>query len=125
PNIKKSEFKESKLWTPLGIFSLKYPTRIIFTVIAILIAVAFFYNDEVNYDSLEELDDSYSAVHATNVVSENFDEGQLFLVEAITSNGYDLLTPESLSMLEAVASTPDNIAVLKEVQTITRPSGED
>ena len=124
PNIKKSEFKESKLWTPLGIFSLKYPTRIIFTVIAILIAVAFFYNDEVNYDSLEELDDSYSAVHATNVVSENFDEGQLFPVEVIISNGGDLLTPESLSRLEAVASTLDNIDGVKEVQTLTRPSGE-
>src|SRR5699024_5440358 len=109
PNIKKSEFKESKLWTPLDIFSLKYQTRIIFTVIAILIAVAFFYNAEVNYDSLEELDDSYSAVHATTVVSENFDEGQLFPVEVIISNGGDLLTPESLSRLEAVASTLDNI----------------
>lgn len=124
PNIKKSEFKESKLWTPLGIFSLKYPTRIIFTVIAILIAVAFFYNDEVNYDSLEELDDNYSAVHATNVVSENFDEGQLFPVEVIISNGDDLMTSESLSRLEAVASTVSNVEGVKEVQTMTRPSGE-
>ncbi|WP_411842698.1 MMPL family transporter [Salinicoccus sp. HZC-1] len=124
PNIKKSEFKESKLWTPLGIFSLKYPTRIIFTVIAILIAVAFFYNDEVNYDSLEELDNSYSAVHATNVVSENFDEGQLFPVEVIISNGDDLMTSESLSRLEAVASTVSNVEGVKEVQTVTRPSGE-
>lgn len=124
PNIKKTEFKESKLWTPLGIFSLKYPTRIIFTVIAILIAVAFFYNDEVNYDSLEELDDNYSAVHATNVVSENFDEGQLFPVEVIVSNGGDLMTSESLSRLEAVASTVSNVEGVKEVQTMTRPSGE-
>ncbi|WP_017549673.1 MMPL family transporter [Salinicoccus carnicancri] len=124
PNIKKSEFHESRLWTPLGIFSLKYPTRIIFTVIAILIAVAFFYNDEVNYDSLEELDDSYSAVHATNVVSENFDEGQLFPVEVIISNGGDLLTPQSMSRLEGVASTVSNIDGVKEVQTLTRPSGE-
>ncbi|AKG74853.1 MMPL family transporter [Salinicoccus halodurans] len=124
PNIKKSEFKESRLWTPLGIFSLKYPTRIIFTVIAILIAVAFFYNDEVNYDSLEELDDNYSAVHATNVVSENFDEGQLFPVEVIISNGDDLMTSESLSRLEAVASTVSNVEGVKEVQTMTRPSGE-
>lgn len=124
PNIKNTEFKESKIWSPLGFFSLKYPTRIIFSVIAILIAVAFFYNDEVNYDSLEELDDSYSAVHATNVVSENFDEGQLFPVEVIISNGHDLMTPESLSRLEAVASTVSNLEGVKEVQTLTRPSGE-
>lgn len=124
PNIKKSEFKESKLWTPLGIFSLKYPTRIIFTVIAILIAVAFFYNDEVNYDSLEELDNNYSAVHATNVVSENFDEGQLFPVEVIISNGGDMMSSESLSRLEAVSSTVSNIDGVKEVQTMTRPSGD-
>src|SRR5699024_12214744 len=83
----------------------------------ILIAVAFFYNDEVNYDSLEEMDDSYSAVHATNVVSENFDEGQLFPVEVIISNGGDLLTPESLSRLEAVASTLDNIDGRSEEHT--------
>src|SRR5699024_310830 len=62
--------------------------------------------------------------HATNVVSENFDEGQLFPVEVIISNGGDLLTPESLSRLEAVASTLDNIDGVKEVQTLTRPSGE-
>src|SRR5699024_1702335 len=59
-----------------------------------------------------------------NVVSENFDEGQLFPVEVIISNGGDLLTPQSMSRLEAVASTVSNIDGVKEVQTLTRPSGE-
>ncbi|MFB9860789.1 MMPL family transporter [Salinicoccus siamensis] len=124
PNIKKTEFKESRLWTPLGIFSLKYPTRIIFTVFAILIAVALFYNDEVNFDAIEELDDDYSTVHATNVVSENFDEGQLFPVKVILSTGEDMLKSENLSRLDAVASTVSNLDGVKEVQTLTRPSGE-
>ncbi|WP_020007304.1 MMPL family transporter [Salinicoccus albus] len=125
PSIKKTEFQESRLWTPLGIFSLKYPTRIIFSVIAILIAVSFLYNEEVNFDSLEEIDDSYPAVHATNVISDNFDEGTIFPVEVILSNGDDLLTEESLSRLDAVASTVNNIEGVKEVQTLTRPSGEE
>ena len=125
PNIKKTEFKESRLWTPLGIFSLKYPTRIIFSIFAILIAVALFYDDEVNFDSIEELDNDYSAVHATNVVSENFDEGQLFPVQVIVSNGDDLLTQESLSRLDAVASTVSSLEGVQEVQTITRPAGEE
>lgn len=125
PNIKKTEFKESKLWTPLGIFSLKYPTRIIFSIIVVLIAVSFFYKDEVNFDSLEEIDASYPAVHATNVVSENFDEGMIFPVEVILSNGEDLLTEESLSRLDAVASTVNNVEGVKEVQTLTRPAGDE
>src|SRR5699024_1177769 len=91
----------------------------------ILIAVSFLYNEEVNFDSLEELDDSYPAVHATNVISDNFDEGTLFPVEVILSNGDDLLTEESLSRLDAVASTVNNIEGVKEVQTLTRPSGEE
>lgn len=124
PNIKKTEFKESRLWTPLGILSLKYPTRIIFSIFAILIAIALFYDDEVNFDSIEELDDGYSTVHATNVVSENFDEGQLFPVQVILSNGDDLLNPESLSRLDAVSSTVSGLEGVKEVQTITRPAGE-
>ncbi|TVT27302.1 MMPL family transporter [Salinicoccus cyprini] len=124
PNIKKTEFKESRLWTPLGILSLKYPTRIIFSIFAILIAIALFYDDEVNFDSIEELDDGYSTVHATNVVSENFDEGQLFPVEVIISNGDDLLNQESLSRLDAVASTVASLDGVKEVQTLTRPAGE-
>ncbi len=79
----------------------------------------------MNFDSIEELDNEYSAVHATNVVSENFDEGQLFPVRVIVSNGDDLLTQESLSRLDAVASTVSSLEGVQEVQTITRPGLEE
>ncbi|MBY8910788.1 MMPL family transporter, partial [Salinicoccus roseus] len=58
-------------------------------------------------------------------VSENFDEGQLFPVRVIVSNGDDLLTQESLSRLDAVASTVSSLEGVQEVQTITRPAGEE
>lgn len=124
PSRKVSGVQESKIWSPLGLFSIKYPTRIIFSVVAVLIVVAMFSNDEVSYDALSELDSSYSAVHATEVISDNFDEGAVFPVEVIFSNGEDLVTEEHLSRLESISETMTKIDGVEEVQTVTRPNGE-
>ena len=115
---------ESKIWTPLGMLSLKYPTRVIFSVVAVLIALIYFYDDEVHYDSLAELDDSYSAVHAVNIISESFDAGSTFPVEVIFTNGEDLVTEEGLSRLESVAEAVSQLEGVTEVQTLTRPIGD-
>ncbi|CEA03204.1 Putative membrane protein YdgH [Jeotgalicoccus saudimassiliensis] len=115
---------ESKIWTPLGMLSLKYPTRVIFSVVAVLIALIYFYDDEVHYDSLAELDDSYSAVHAVNVISDSFDAGSTFPVEVIFTNGEDLVTEEGLSRLESVAEAVSQLDGVGEVQTLTRPVGD-
>lgn len=124
PSIKIKDVDESRVWSPLGLISIKYPTRIIFTLVAVLIAVAWFSNDEVSYDSLSELDDSYSAVHATNVISDSFDEGVVFPVQVTFSNGEDLITEEGLSRLESISETMTKIEGVSEVQTVTRPTGE-
>lgn len=124
PSTKVAGVNESKIWSPLGLFSIKYPTRIIFILTAVLIVFAWFRNDEVSYDSLSELDDEYSAVHATNVISDSFDEGVIFPVEVTFSNGESLITEESLTRLEAISETMTKIEGVEEVQTITRPTGE-
>lgn len=115
---------ESKIWTPLGMLSLKYPTRVIFSVVAVLIALIYFYDDEVHYDSLAELDDSYSSVHAVNVISDSFDAGATFPVEVLFSNGENLVTEDGLSRLDSVAEAVSQLEGVTEVQTLTRPVGD-
>ena len=115
---------ESKIWTPLGMLSLKFPTRIIFTVVAVLIALIYFYDDEVQYDSLSELDDSYSAVHAVNTISDSFDAGSTFPVEVIFSNDESLITSDGLTRVESVSDAVTKLDGVKEVQTLTRPVGD-
>lgn len=124
PSIKNIETKESRTWKLFGTFSIKHPTRVIFSVVAVLIVLSFFYNDEVNYDSLSELDDSYSAVHATNVVSESFDEGVIFPIRVILSDGEDLVNEQTLTRIESIADTVSKVDGVKEVQTVTRPTGD-
>lgn len=124
PSKQTSGSGESKIWTPLGMLSLKYPTRVIFSVVAVLIALIYFYDDEVHYDSLAELDDSYSAVHAVNVISDSFDAGSTFPVEVIFTNGEDLVTEDGLSRLESVAESVSQLDGVTEVQTLTRPIGD-
>lgn len=124
PSKQSTGSKESKIWTPLGMLSLKYPTRVIFSVVAVLIALIYFYDDEVHYDSLAELDDSYSAVHAVNVISDSFDAGSTFPVEVIFTNGEDLVTEGGLTRLESVANAVSQLEGVTEVQTLTRPVGD-
>ncbi|MDO5359251.1 MAG: MMPL family transporter [Jeotgalicoccus sp.] len=124
PSKQTSGSGESKIWTPLGMLSLKYPTRVIFSVVAVLIALIYFYDDEVHYDSLAELDDSYSAVHAVNVISDSFDAGSTFPVEVIFTNGEDLVTEDGLTRLESVANAVSQLDGVTEVQTLTRPVGD-
>lgn len=124
PSIKNIKTNESRIWKLFGTFSIKHPTRVIFSVVAVLIVLSFFYDGEVNYDSLSELDDSYSAVHATNVVSESFDEGVIFPIQVILSDGEDLVNEETLTRIESVADTVSKVDGVKEVQTVTRPTGE-
>src|SRR5699024_11161851 len=124
PSKQTSGSGESKIWTPLGMMSLKYPTRTIFAVVIVLGALIYFYNDDVQYDSLSELDDSYSAVHAVNTISESFDAGATFPVEVIFNNDEELVNSEGLTRLESVADSVSKVDGVKEVQTLTRPMGD-
>ena len=124
PSKQTSGSGESKIWTPLGMTSLKYPTRTIFAVVIVLGALIYFYNDDVQYDSLSELDDSYSAVHAVNTISESFDAGATFPVEVIFNNDEELVNSEGLTRLESVADSVSKVDGVKEVQTLTRPMGD-
>lgn len=124
PSKQTSESGESKIWTPLGMLSLKYPTRVIFSVLAVLAVLIYFHDDNVHYDSLAELDDSYSAVHAVNVIGDSFDAGSTFPVEVIFNNGEDLVTEDGLSRLDSVAEAASKVEGVKEVQTLTRPLGD-
>ena len=124
PSKQTSESGESKIWTPLGMLSLKYPTRVIFSVLAVLAVLIYFHDDSVHYDSLAELDDSYSAVHAVNVIGDSFDAGSTFPVEVIFNNGEDLVTEDGLSRLDSVAEAASKVEGVKEVQTLTRPLGD-
>ena len=124
PSKQTSGFGESKIWTPLGMLSLKYPTRVIFSVLAVLAVLIYFHDDSVHYDSLAELDDSYSAVHAVNVIGDSFDAGSTFPVEVIFNNGEDLVTEDGLSRLDSVAEAASKVEGVKEVQTLTRPLGD-
>lgn len=124
PSKQTSGSGESKIWTPLGMLSLKYPTRVIFSVMAVLAVLIYFHDDSVHYDSLAELDDSYSAVHAVNVIGDSFDAGSTFPVEVIFNNGEDLVTEDGLSRLDSVAEAASKVEGVKEVQTLTRPLGD-
>ena len=124
PSKQTSGSGESKIWTPLGMLSLKYPTRVIFSVLAVLAVLIYFHDDSVHYDSLAELDDSYSAVHAVNVIGDIFDAGSTFPVEVIFNNGEDLVTEDGLSRLDSVAEAASKVEGVKEVQTLTRPLGD-
>ena len=124
PSKQTSGSGESKIWTPLGMLSLKYPTRVIFSVLAVLAVLIYFHDDSVHYDSLAELDDSYSAVHAVNVIGDSFDAGSTFPVEVIFNNGEDLVKEDGLSRLDSVAEAASKVEGVKEVQTLTRPLGD-
>ena len=124
PSKQTSGSGESKIWTPLGMLSLKYPTRVIFSVMAVLAVLIYFHDDSVHYDSLAELDDSYSAVHAVNVIGDSFDAGSTFPVEVIFNNGEDLVKEDGLSRLDSVAEAASKVEGVKEVQTLTRPLGD-
>lgn len=124
PNIKITPVRESKLWTPLGMLAIKHPTRVIFIVIAVLAVTSYFYDDEVNFNAIEEISDTHSAVHATNVISDNFDQGQLFPVQVIVKPESELMTSNTLTQIETLAETVSKIPEVKEVQTFTRPTGE-
>ena len=124
PNTKVKAASESKLWTPLGLFSIKHPTRVIFIVLIILGVTAFFYDDDVNFNAIEEISDTHSAVHATNVISENFDQGQLFPVQVIVKPDGELMTSETLTQIDTLSETLSKLPEVSEVQTFTRPTGE-
>ena len=124
PNTKITSVKESKLWTPLGMFSIKHPTRVIFIVVALLAVSSYFYNEDVNFNAIEEISDTHSAVHATHVINENFDQGQLFPVEVIVKPNDTLMSASTLTQIETLAETISQIEAVQEVQTFTRPAGE-
>ncbi len=124
PSRKKLEHKPSKLYRTLGSFSLKRPVLSLLILALLLGPVLLGYNNQVSYNSLDEIGDRYDSVKGFNLVAESFGPGETLPSTVVMKLGQPLPIPDGLAVMEQVSTELSTVEGVKVVRSASRPTGE-
>lgn len=116
--------KQSKLWSMVSSISVKHPVIFLLIAIGVTTPVILLYSHNLSYDMLGEVDPSYDAVKAVNIVSDSFGKGTAFPVNIVLKNKDRLDNNESLANIDRISDAIKKVAGVQSVYSVTRPKGE-
>lgn len=114
---------ESKTWKAVSTFSIKYP-GVACLVILLLCGLIFFYNQNLSFNNLKEVDPSYQSIIGNNVASKEFGVGLTMPLTITIENPERMDTQEYLADIDKLTNIIKSIDGVKEVHSVTQPKGE-
>ncbi|WP_281673288.1 MMPL family transporter [Staphylococcus auricularis] len=124
PSKQTASHKDNKIWGKLSDFTQKYSFVTILAVLLICVPIIYFIPNDTTYDNTNEISDDYSSVKGLNIIKDKFALGEAFPVNVGIKDDDKLTTSEGISDLESLSKKLENIDGVKNVNTITRPTGE-
>ncbi|MFC4077166.1 MMPL family transporter [Salinithrix halophila] len=116
--------RESRIWAFLSAFSYRRPLPALLIVTLVTVPVLFFYEGKLSYDSLEEVDESYSSVKGFDIVADEFKPGQTMPAQVVWKNDQPLDSKESLAFIDQITEAMEQSPGVDTVYGPTRPKGE-
>lgn len=123
PSHRTSGHKESKVWEKVTNVTVKHPVISIIAIVAIMIPVMYFNNQELNFDNLKDIDSSYTSVKGFNTVSEHFSKGKSMPATVVINSKNPMDNNEALSVVDKLTVTLRKIDGVDEVSGPTQPKG--
>ncbi|MDP5274318.1 MMPL family transporter [Chengkuizengella axinellae] len=120
----KLEHKQSKLWEAIGKFSLSRPMIAMLLILVVVVPLYAFYDQDLSYNSLDEIGDSYDSVKGFNIVSKSFGPGETMPSKIVIEHHEALDNSESLSLIENISREVAKHENVEKVRSATRPLGE-
>ena len=114
---------DSKLWRRVTSFSIKYPIVTLAITLAFC-GLIFFYNENLSFNSLSEVDPSYSSITGNNVATDHFGMGQTLPATLAFQSDQPLDDQETLATIDKVTEAIKAINGVDKVYSVTQPKGQ-
>ncbi len=124
PSKQASSHKDSKLWIGFSKISVKRPLVAILIVLVITVPLLLTYDNDLSFNTIDEIDQSKESVMGINAISEAFGEGESLPVQVLIKKDEPIVNETDVAYLESISQDLEKIEGVQSVRTITRPTGE-
>ncbi|MGG0668427.1 MMPL family transporter [Lederbergia citrisecunda] len=124
PSKGAASHKDSKIWIAFSKVSVARPLISMLIVAVITIPLLLTYDNDLSFNTVDEIDDSKESVMGLNRISKAFGEGDSLPVQVILKRDTKIVNEQDVTYLESISKDLEKIDGVKSVRTITRPTGE-
>ena len=124
PSKQASSHKDSKMWIGFSKISVKRPLVSMLIVAVITVPFLLTYDNDLSFNTVDEIDKSKESVMGLNIISEAFGKGDSLPVQVLLKKDGPIVNENDITYLEAISRDIEKIGGVKTVRTITRPTGE-
>ncbi|MBP3039280.1 MMPL family transporter [Bacillaceae bacterium Marseille-Q3522] len=124
PSKNNAGHSENRLTSMITRFSVQKPILGVIITLVICVPVLFFYNGQLSYNSLKEINDSYPSVEGINIVYDHFPPGQALPTNIVLESDHPLDSNTSLALIDEVTEAIQSVEGVDKVYSTTRPQGE-
>ncbi|AXH98321.1 MMPL family transporter [Sporosarcina sp. PTS2304] len=124
PSKGAASHKDSKLWIAFSKLSVMRPLVSMLIVAVITIPLILTYDNDLSFNTVDEIDSSKESVKGLNLISDAFGEGDSLPVQVLLKKDTAIAKEGDVTYLEAIARDIEKVEGVKSVRTVTRPTGE-
>lgn len=123
PSKQSASHKDSKLWIWIGKLSVNRPLWSMLLVALITVPLLFSYNNDLSFDTVDEISSDYESVKGLDAIEEAFGAGNTMPVQVVMKADESLTAEETIPYLDALAQDMVKVEGVEMVRAITRPTG--
>ncbi|PLS07278.1 MMPL family transporter [Neobacillus cucumis] len=124
PSKGKLEHSDSKIWGAMGKFALARPLLAFILVVIISVPFLFTYQDQLSFNSLEEISDDYPSIKGFNIIADSFGPGESMPTQIVIKNDDKLNTSEYITLTDKISQELLKVNNVETVRSVTRPTGK-
>ncbi|HET7657156.1 MAG TPA: MMPL family transporter, partial [Bacillales bacterium] len=124
PARKSIGHQESRIWGAVGRFALLRPLISLLIVAAVVLPFILTYNEDLNFNSLEEIGGSYKSVKGFNIIAKALGPGEAMPTTVVIKNDEPMDQRKDLETIEAITRSLKKVDHVETVRSVTQPTGE-
>ncbi|QQM61205.1 MMPL family transporter [Lactiplantibacillus plantarum] len=113
----------SKMWHGFAASSVRYPIIALVVVLGVSLPFILTYNNELNYDTLAELNDTIPAKKGFQVVQDHFSKGTAEPSTLYIKTDHALNNEKDLKVIDSLTKQLQKVKGVKTVASVTQPGG--
>ncbi|MDV0431559.1 MMPL family transporter [Lactiplantibacillus sp. DA1] len=113
----------SKMWHGIAASSVRYPIIALVVVLGVSLPFILTYNNELNYDTLAELNDTIPAKKGFQVVQDHFSKGTAEPSTLYIKTDHALNNEKDLKVIDSLTKQLQKVKGVKTVASVTQPGG--
>ncbi|WP_280948737.1 MMPL family transporter [Lactiplantibacillus plantarum] len=113
----------SKMWHGIAVSSVRYPIIALVVVLGVSLPFILTYNNELNYDTLAELNDTIPAKKGFQVVQDHFSKGTAEPSTLYIKTDHALNNEKDLKVIDSLTKQLQKVKGVKTVASVTQPGG--